>query len=207
MGQRASRMRTVGVRAVAVAAALVVGVSGLTACRSNVGTAATIDGHRVTESDVSGYVTGSSEPIKSSDGSQSIAPKPFVVDVLILQRLYQKLLTASPSGAPSAGQLTTLRRQYLAGSSAKAAVERLGAKGYDSSFNSRIVEVQVLRALLGQEQQQGVDISAIARKISFPVRVSPRYGRWDAAKLQFDPGPESGLPGFLTLQKSSTSQP
>src|SRR5436309_2797409 len=116
VGVRASSRRTVGVRAVAAAAALVVGVSGLTACRTNVGNAATIAGHRVSETDVGNYVTGKAQPIKSSDGSQSIAPKPFVVDILILHRLYRTLLASSPSGAPSAGQLTTLRRQYLAGS-------------------------------------------------------------------------------------------
>ena len=194
-------------RVVAAAAALVVGVSGLTACRTNVGNAATIDGQRVSESDVNDYVTGSAQPIKSSDGSDSIAPKPFVIDILIQKGLYRKLLAASPSGAPSTGQLTTLRRQFLAGSTAKAKVETLGAVGYSTAFDSTVVDVQVLGTLLNQEQSSGVDVSAIAAKTKYPVTVNPRYGTWDAKTLRFDAGTTSGVPAFLTLQSTTSPQP
>ena len=207
MGLRAINARRLGVRAVAATAALVVGVSGLTACRTNVGNAATIDGHRVSESDINDYVTDAAKPIKSSDGSQSISPKPFVIDILIQQRLYRKLLVASPSGAPSTGQLSTLRRQYLAGSTTKATVEKLGATGYTAAFNSTIVDVQVMGTLLNQEQSNGVDVSGIVRKTKFPVKVNPRYGTWDSKTLRFDAGATSGLPGYLKLQSASSTQP
>ena len=207
VGPRAISVRALGVRSVAVAAALVLGVSGLTACRTNVGNAATIDGHRVSESDVGDYLTSSAKPLKSSDGSQSVAPKPFVVDILIRQRLYRKILSASPSGAPTSGQLTTLRRQYLAGSSTKAAVERLGVKGYRLSFDSAIVNVQVLASLLNQEQQQGVDLASVLKKLRFPVSVNPRYGKWDAKNLRLVSDGAAGVPGFLRLQTSSPAQP
>jgi hypothetical protein len=195
------------VRVVAVAAALLVGVSGLTACRTNVGNAATINGQRVSESDVNDYVTGSAQPIKSSDGSASIAPKPFVIDILIQKGLYRKLLVASPSGAPSTGQLSTLRRQYLAGSTAKAKVEGLGAVGYSAALDSAVVDVQVLGTLLNQEQQQGVDVSAIAAKTKYPVTVNPRYGTWNEKTLRFDAGTTSGVPAFLKLQSTSAALP
>lgn len=207
MGFRAIGARRLGVRAVAVTAALVVGVSGLTACRTNVGNAATIDGHRVSESDINGYVTDAAQPLKSSDGSQSISPKPFVIDILIQQRLYRKVLAASPTGAPSTGQLSTLRRQYLAGATTKATVERLGAKGYTAAFNSTIVDVQVMGALLTQEQQNGVDVTGLVRKTKFPVKVNPRYGTWNAKALRFEAGTTAGLPAYLKLQSASASLP
>lgn len=207
VGLRAISVRALGVRSVAVAAALVLGVSGLTACRTNVGSAATIDGHRVSESDVADYLTSSAQPLKSSDGTQSVAPKPFVVDILIRQRLYRKILQASPTGAPTSGQLTTLRRQYLAGSSTKATVERLGVKGYRPSFDSAIVDVQVLASLLNQEQQQGADLSAVLKKLRFPVSVNPRYGKWDTKNLRLVSDAKAGVPAFLRLQTASSTQP
>ena len=190
-------------RVVSVATALVVGVSGLTACRTNVGNAATIDGHRVSETDVADYVTGSAKAIASSSGSASVAPKPFVVQILIDQRLYPKLLRAAKVGSPTRGQLTTLRRQYLAGSSPKAKVESLGVKGYSSSLTSVILDVEVYATLLNQAQQQGSDLNTVASALKFPVSVNPRYGTWDPKNLTLKSTTAAGLPGYLTLQSSS----
>ncbi|WP_375499436.1 hypothetical protein [uncultured Jatrophihabitans sp.] len=203
------RLRAISERRVRTAAALlgvVLAVSGLSACRTNVGTAATIDGHRLSENDVNDFVTESAKPIKSGDGSQSIAPKPFVVDILIERRLYPKILVGAGIGAPSAGQLTTLRRQYLAGASATTAVEKLGAVGYSSAMNTTIVDVQVMGTLLNQAQQQGKNLSTVVSKLKFPVSVNPRYGTWDSKTLRFSADVTSGLPGFLKLQSSSTTQ-
>ena len=206
VGQRGIGARTLGRRAVVASVALVLGVCGMTACRTNVGNAATIDGHRVSETTVGNYVTESAEPIKSTDGSQSIEPKPFVLDVLIEQRLYPKLLIAAKVGSPGKGQLSTLRRQYLAGKTAKATVEKLGAKGYTRAFDEVIVEVQVYATLLNQAQSAGTDLNTVAAKLTFPVSVNPRYGTWDRKNLQVSSGRTSGLPGFLKLQSAPTAQ-
>ena len=203
MGQRAIGARSLGLRALAASAALVVGVSGLTACRTNVGIAATIDGHRVSETDVSNYVTASAKPVQtSSSSSATTAPKPFVIEVLIDQRLYPALLRASKVGAPGTGQMTTLRRQYLNGKSVKTVVEGLGVKGFSASFESVIVDIEVYANLLNQAQSAGTDISGVAQKLTFPVHVNPRYGTWDATNLELKSGTSSGVPGYLTLQSS-----
>ena len=195
-----------GRRAVASAAAFVLAVCGLSACRTNVGTAATINGHRVSENAVDDYITQAAQPIKSSDGSASIAPKPFVVDILIERSVYPKILSAAGLASPTAGQLTTLRRQYLAGASTKSAVEKLGAVGYSAKMNTTIVDVQVYRTLLTDAQQRGTDFTKVVGSLKFPVSVNPRYGTWDSKKLSFSADPSSGLPGFLTLQ-TSAAQP
>ena len=192
------------VRVVSLAAALVLGVCGLSACRTNVGNAATIDGHRVSENDVNDYVTGAAQPIKSSSGS-SVSPKPFVVQILIDQRLYPKLLRAAKVGSPTKGQLSTLRRQYLAGASPKAKVEQLGVKGYSSRLTSVILDVEVYATLLNQANQQGTDLNTIAAKLKFPVSVNPRYGTWDSKNLALKSTTAAGLPGYLRLQSSSAS--
>lgn len=193
------------VRVVSVITALVVGVSGLTACRTNVGNAATIDGHRVSETDVGNYVTGSAKPIASSSGSASVAPKPFVIQILIDQRLYPKLLRAAKIGSPTKGQLSTLRRQYLAGTAPKAKVEQLGVKGYSSSLTSVILDVEVYATLLNQAQQQGTDLNTVASALKFPVSVNPRYGTWDSKNLTLKSTTAAGLPGYLKLQSSTSA--
>ncbi len=197
-------------RAIAVATAAVLAVAGLAGCRTNVGQAAVIDGQQVTETQVSDYLTANAKPIsvQQNDGSTtSIAPKPFVLDIVIERRLYGKLLAKTPSGAPTAAQLGTLQKSYLKGASAKTAVERLGAVGYSSSFDSLIVDVQVLATVLNSEQQQGVDVSTIARKLRFPVKVNPRYGTWDAKQLRLDYTGSAGVPAFVKLQPSATNAP
>lgn len=192
-------------RTISVVAAAALAVAGLSACRTSVGQAARIDGHQVSESQVNDYLTTKAKPISSSDGSSSIAPRPFVVDILIQERLYQKVLAAAPSGAPTKAQLTTLQHQYLSGKSVKATVEKLGAVGYSSSFDSKIIDVQVMGTLLNEEQQQGVDVNSIVEKIRFPVSVNPRYGTWNSKNLRFDAGPTAGLPSYLTLQSAGAT--
>jgi hypothetical protein len=207
VGLHAISGRRLGVRAVAAAGALVLTVSGLSACRTNVGTAATIDGHRVSESDVNDYVTQAAKPIRSSDGSDSIAPKPFVVDILIERRVYPKIIAAAGLGKVTAGQLSTLRRTYLRGASSKSTVEKLGAVGYTAKMNTTIIDVQVMGTLLNGAQQRGTDLSSVVRKLKFPVSVNPRYGTWDSKNLRFSAGPTSGVPNFVKLQPSPTAQP
>lgn len=197
-------------RAITAAAAAVLAVAGVAGCRSNVGQAAVIDGQRVTESQVSDYLTADAKAIsvQENDGTtSSIAPKPFVLDILIERRLYEKLLAKTPAGAPTAAQLGTLQRSYLKGVSAKTAVERLGAVGYTRTFDSLIVDVQVMATVLNSEQQQGLDVSTIASKLKFPVSVNPRYGTWNAKELRLDYTGSAGLPSFLKLRSSSVTAP
>jgi hypothetical protein len=197
----------VRVRTLGAAAAAVVALAGLAGCKTNVGTAAVIDGQRVTESDVSHYLTAQSQPVterNANNATVQISPRSFVVAQLINEQLGFKVLAAIPSVSDvTAAQLDARLQNDLGGKSVTAVAEQLGLHGYTEAFYRIILRVQEISGVLRNEQSNGVDITAAFSKIKFPVSVSPRYGRWDSTALQFIAG--ATVPGYLELQSGAVA--
>lgn len=191
------RLRT---RSAAAAVAAVLAVGGLTGCRTNVGVAATVEGHRITQSDVNRYVSASSQPFSSSSGGAATAPRPFVLSILLTRRLFEAVLRKTPKGVPSTGELATVVTQQLRGRSYQQAAVAFGVKGYRSSFNRLLVETIALDAQLRTDAQAGVNVDGVFSTLRFPVSVNPRYGAWDSKTKNLTSTATSGLPGFVTLQ-------
>ena len=190
------------VRYVGAVAAAVLAVTGLAGCKNNIGTAAVIDGHRVTESDVSRYLTANAQPVaepNSTGGSVTVSPRSFVVAELINQKFYFKVIGAIPSVSKlTETQLDAQLHSDLQGKSVTQVAEGLGLHGFTEDFYRVVLRAQEEVLVLRSAQSNGVDVSSAIRKVDFPVTVSPRYGRWDAKNLQFDAG--SRLPSYLELQ-------
>lgn len=190
--------------AVAVATLAVVGLAG---CRSNVGTAATVNGHRISESRVSSYITPDAKPARAqAQNGQSfeVAPRAVVAQTLIEIRLLEAVLAAAPGGAPSQGRVAQARAAVLAGKSAKQFTAAHGLTGFTDSFADVFVHDQALGALLTSYQQQGVDVRRLLAQTRLHVSVSPRYGKWDPQSLSLLGGNAgSNLPGYLTLQPAA----
>lgn len=187
-------------------------IAGLSACRTNVGVAATVQGHKISESDVTRYVSVKAQPVSVSDasgGSSTIAPRTFVVEILVYNQLLQDVLASTPDGGPSTGELAQLRTQVLAGKTPAQLATSQGVKGYTSALHTELVRRLTYTAALSAYQQKGVDVSALAKKLHVRVSLSPRYGTWDAANLSIDTRPGAGVPAFVTLQPTaaSSSQP
>jgi hypothetical protein len=194
------RLRTLG-----ALAAMVLVAAGLAGCRTNVGVAATIDGQRVTETQVNDYLTPSARGVVITTGAAALPPRSFVLNALIEEKLFTKLLAATPSGLPSDGQLSSIQATDLAGKSVHAIATQLHVVGYTSSFEKKYIGVQVLGSLLSKASSQGVDVNTLANKLKFPVSVNPRYGTWNRTTFLLATGSKAGLPGFLTLQPSAVS--
>lgn len=199
---------SVRTRSVAVVAAAVLAATGLAGCRTNVGVAATVEGHRITESDVNRYITAKSQPLTSTSQSgarESIAARPFVLNILIKARLYTALLKKTPKGVPSSGQLAAATTAALKGRSYRTVAEGLGVKGYTPAFDKLIVGFGVLGGRLDADVQSGVDVQTLAAKLKFPVSVNPRYGRWDPKGFNLAADSAAGLPSFVTLQPAAAA--
>ncbi|WP_375477141.1 hypothetical protein [uncultured Jatrophihabitans sp.] len=198
------------VRTLAVGAAVLLAVSGLTACRSNVGNAATIDGKRISETTLNNYVTANAKPVTVSDSSGSAtfpaAPKTIVLQTLIDIQLYDKTLANTPAGVPTKAQLATATSALLKGQSPTAYLKQGRLLGFSRSFADEFVHRQVLFSKLTTLQTDGVDVATAYRKASVSVTVSPRYGKWDPkgrsllSSNQFD-----GVPSFVTLTAPGSS--
>lgn len=195
---RPGELIAVRVRSLTAAAAAVLAVALLAGCRTNVGVAANADGQQISESQVSSYVTPQSKPV--SIQSTQVAPKPFVLDILIGEQFYRAVLAAAPGGAPSDGQVSNMVDSYLAGRTPQQAVEGFGIHGYTPDFAQHVLVYSELGSLLNKKVQQGVDVTGIARKVDFPVSVNPRYGTWDQTNYMLSTTPSAGLPGFVSFQ-------
>ncbi|MDT4902219.1 MAG: hypothetical protein QOH52_235 [Pseudonocardiales bacterium] len=198
------------VRALSAVAAVVLAAAGLSGCRTNVGVAATVDGQRITESDINQFITVNAKPVveqNSSGGSVTISPRPFVLETLIDVQLLAKLLAATPGGAPSESTIATATAKGLNGSTLTKVAEGAGLHGYTAAFDQQWVRSRVLGTILNNEAQQGLDVRAIVAKVPFPVSVNPRYGTWDKANLHLASDGNAGLPTFIQLQPTSTTAP
>jgi hypothetical protein len=182
--------------------ATVLAVVGLTGCKTNVGTAATVDGHRITETGVNDYIRPGSQPVQeqsASGATVTIAARSFVLNELIYDRLGLKLITALPQYRTfTSGQLDARLVADLAGETPKKAAESLGLKGYPTPFYRIVLRVQELQKLIQAAAQGGANITSVIRNLHFPVSVNPRYGSWNKTNLVFNTTP--ALPSYLSVE-------
>lgn len=181
--------------------AVALAVSGLTACRSNVGLAATIDGHRVSESDVTSYLTRNAQAIDRTDAKQrsyQASPRSYVVEILIneaLLRAAYRVLNATPNDRA----LDKLfKEQYK--QSPRAFGESQDIRGYSSKFYRLLSHLAAMNGSLTQAVQRGVvDANRLFAQLrkSFKVTVNPRFGVWDAQELMFSEDEKLGAPSFI----------
>lgn len=176
---------------------------GLTACRSNVGTAATIQGKQVTDSTVSGYMTANSQPVRvqTQTGFINAAPRVYVLETLIDDQLYSAIMKATPLGEPSKGVLAQALQKTLGGKSPAAFARRAGLKGYTNRFANLYAQAQAKLNVLIAYRDRNVDLQSALSKTKFKVSVAPRYGKWHADSLSIlSANPYDSLPGYIKLQ-------
>lgn len=187
-------------------AALLV-MTGLAGCRTNVGTAAVVDGHRITESDVGGYITATSRTVTENSGngtSQQVSPRSFVLAQLINEQLGFALLKQIPATKNlTPAQLDAKLSHDLGNRSERSVAEGIGLKGYSPSFDHIVLRVQEISAAIGTAQQQGVNLQDIFNKLHFPVTINPRYGTWDAKR--FSMVTSTVIPSYLTVQPGQST--
>lgn len=191
------------VRAASVALAAVLAAALLAGCGgSNVGVAAKVNGHLITETQLSNYVTPKAQGVNLTGKPNDITPpKSFVLYILIREQLYAALLRKT-GGMPSPGRISNLIRSYLGNRAPQQAVEALGVHGYTPSFAQQVMRYRALGGLLDQRARSGARVGAALRRLHFPVVINPRFGTWDARKLTVVTTPNAGLPGYLRLQSS-----
>jgi hypothetical protein len=196
--------------------AAILAVAGLAGCRTNVGTAATVGGHRITESRVNDYITPTGP--SSAAAGQAASPRSQVLQFLIQEQLFEKTLK-SEGIEPTTGRLAAahdpaaslLLQTELTGSALDAAVRKgLPQGGIRAGFVKTFLRVQELEYLLiqGRHLTKLSELLALIKKAKIGVSVSPRYGRWSAANLALSG--KAVLPPYLSAQPvpgAAASQP
>jgi hypothetical protein len=196
----------VRVRTLGAAAAALLALTGLAGCRTNVGQAAVIDGHKVSESDVSHYLTPDARPVteQQQDGtSTQVSARSFVVSQLINERLAFRILQAIPAvSSVTPAQIDAQLQTDLAGKTPREVAETLGLHGYTDAFYRIVLRVQEISGVL--RQQSSADVQKALNSVKFPVSVSPRYGRWSTADLRLTTG--AAVPGYLDVLPGAATQ-
>jgi hypothetical protein len=203
---------------VGMTAVTALAMGGLTACDSKVGQAAIVDGHRISESDLTKFVSPAG-PVPSvlaaaAKAGQSVYPKTEVVQILIQQELFERTLEKN-GGVPSQGQLASLHDQaaatflgtQLTGAALDSYLESAqGDYGYASAYAQALLRTVELEAALAVKisAQSIADVAAAVNKLGLQVQVNPRYGKWESKTLTLA-GPTSNIPDFLKLEGVSTS--
>jgi hypothetical protein len=190
----------VRVRRVITAAALAATVAtGLTACQAQVGAAAFVGKTRISESDVTKYLSPSATTFTAtnSDGStQSVNPKAFVLEYLIRVSLLDKTLAQSKGGTPTAAELAAAKATVLQGGSDAQLSSELTADGFTTAFEPLYIQATVQLEVLASRLQDTTGAATLAAiaKADAPVRVNDRYGTWQASQLSLV---TAGTPSFL----------
>lgn len=191
------------VRYLGAAVAAVLALTGLAGCKTNVGQAAVIDGHRVSESDVSQYLTPNAQPVTERDQNGTtaqVSPRSFVLSQLINERLGFAILHAVPAvSGVTPQQIDSQLQNDLNGKSPRQVAESLGLHGYTDDFYQIVLRVQEISSVL--RQQSGTAVQKAIATIDFPVSVSPRYGSWDNKQLRFTSG--GAVPGYLDVKSGA----
>jgi hypothetical protein len=196
-------------RILTTALAATLAVAGLAGCQSNVGVAARVNGHRITESSVNSYLerTGVDKTLASQANAQGqpiSAPRSQVLQTLIQEQIFRKVL-ADQGIHPTASDLAKVHDQaaasvmqtQLTGTELDTALDkRLPAFGIKSSFRPTLLRTQQLEYLF--LKKVGDQAQAALTKANVHVSVSPRYGAWDAKTLSL--AAERALPSFVTPQ-------
>lgn len=211
---RFRNLTTVG--AASVAAVLVLGA--LSACDSKVGQAAIVGGHRISESDLSGFVTSAGPSAKvlsaAKAAGQGVYPKTEVIQVLIQQQLFERTL-AKNGGVPSAGELATLHDRaaatflgtQLTGTKLDDYLQTTQSSyGYAGKYARTLLRTVELEAALAVAVKASslADVSKAVNKLQLDVSVNPRYGKWQPTTLTLG-GPSSSVPDFLQLGGASSA--
>jgi hypothetical protein len=186
----------------------------LTACHSNVGAAATVDGHRITESDVSKYVGVNAQGIPEQDSgtgqTTNVPPKSFVLSTLINSQLFEKVLrelrTESGRAYPTPAEFAAAEASVLQGATLdqlKQGVQRSGLKG---SFASVYLRERAFEAILSDEASadNGAKLDQVIAKLHPKVSVNPRFGSWDQKTFTLAATQKDGVPSFLRANATYT---
>ena len=179
---------------------VVLASGGLSACRTNVGVAARIDGKTITESKVSSYITAKARAVSvqtASGGTTSVGPLAFVLQTIVLEKFYARILAATPVGISPAA-VAAEQQQDLHGESPEKAAASAGLAGYTKKFQRLWVYSRVLYLMIYRQVQNGYQIAPVLNKVKFHVSVNPRYGAWDEKNHFFDSSAAAGLPAVLT---------
>jgi hypothetical protein len=213
----------VRVRALTAVAASVLAVTGLSACRSNIGTAAVVAGHRISETDVRKYLAPAGPPAaavaQAAQSGVTITPKSLALTILVQARVFEMTLAATSGGVPSAAALRaahTAAAQALTGQSMTGTQfdtlvgSTLADEGLQPSILTTYLHALDLEyaLIVRTSATQVSDLGNAVTKQHIVVSINPAYGTWDITKVTVSATQTlDQLPPFMQKLQGYSSAP
>lgn len=194
------KIRSPKLRLLAVLPVLVLTCLGLVGCESKAGTAAVVDGQRITEKDLSRYVPPNAQPIPGQGGT-SIPAKNFVLQFLVRNEVFPLLLAAAGSPVTEA-QLQAGKAAALQGTTERELTQQIVASGLSEQFEPVVLRNRQLIAVLQSKLTDDKQISDALAKIKDKVSINPRYGSWDLGSLSVKDLGKNQLPSVLSFDQT-----
>jgi hypothetical protein len=195
------KIRSGRLRSLAVLPVLTLSCLGLVACDSKAGAAAVVDGHRITEKELSRYVPASAPPIPTGDGSTSTPAKSFVLQYLIRNEVFPLLLAAA-GGSVTEEQLQAGKAEALGGATEADVTKQITQAGLSARFEPVLLRnrelLNVVRTKLTTQKQVDDALAKIKDKVS----INPRYGSWDLKSLTVVGLGKKQLPSVLSFDQT-----
>jgi hypothetical protein len=191
------KVRSLRVRTLVMLPVLAVAGIGLTACDSKAGSAAVVNGSKISETTVNNYLTANAQAVTSSDGSSTPA-RQFVLTVITRNAVFKRLLAAA-GGAPSDQDLAKAKATALTVSDDELAAN-VTKSGFSANFTNEYILQVELQQIAGTRFSSAAALSSAITKSNLNVTISPRYGAWDASTLSVVSLGKKQLPNMLTLE-------
>lgn len=189
---------------------------GLTACSSNVGLAASVNSHHLTNSDLRSLVRPGATPFRDQQNGTTVYPQPSAVELWIQTQVVSDAVTLR-GGPAGTSELNLARRAVLGNTPMATVVQDAARQGFTAAFASLEVDEEAYLVLLAQRLlghgataaqavaalnsgQIGQQVLLNAITTSRPqVTVSSRYGVWQPRQFTLKTGPGVGVPAFVQL--------
>lgn len=190
----------------------VLALGALTACRTKVGQAASVNGVTMSDSELSSFVQPGATPYTDSNG-QRVVPKQLVLTTWVRTQLLDAAMEQK-GGTPSTAELNQARAAVQTTGTVEQAEQAYAKQGFTNKFGDLVFDQYTRLVLLAQrvsratsatkafqllqsDQATNTAVSNAIRNTHARVDISPRYGRWDARTLSVSAQPTSGAPPFI----------
>lgn len=188
-------------RWLAAAAVCALGVLSLTGCDSKIGTAAVVNGSKISESDVSRYLDPAAD---DASHGRDLSLEWQIREELFTVALRKK--NALPSDAELGKlhdqALSNLLGQQVSGDQGDQALRSsMKQNGLKENFADKLVrafELELSYANATKAQQESQVITDLAKQ-KIPVSVNPRYGSWNTSTFAFTGLGSKQLPPVVSL--------
>lgn len=207
-------------RALAVTTALALAATGLTACSSKIGLAATVGDRHLTINELNKQVKRDAAPYPDRQTGATIYPTTFALQAWVQDQLFSLALSKAtgvkaPAGADVHQVLAALNTAI--GSDPAAYFRMTYDKlGYTSEFGALVLHQQETLLLLAHSFEPTVaatqlltdlqssqalnnDLLKALNGLHVPVSVAGRYGAWDPKTFGLSSARNAGLPSFVTI--------